>query len=95
MRDRAPGSSAHFLNNKQLVWQIHNLGTAYGTRPSDIVGVRNAWAAFQFDVAVLVFGRWVENRRADGENVQALLHEEYGEGPADPAERRFRSVLGL
>jgi hypothetical protein len=95
MRGRGPASSALFLNNKRLIWQLHNLGTAYGIRPSAIVGVTNSWAAFQFDVAVLVFGRWVESRMADGENVQALLHDDYGKGLVGAPEGRFHSVLGL
>ena len=103
MRARGPASSALFLNNKRLVWQLHNLGTAYRTRPSEIVGVRNSWAAYQFDATVMIFGRWVENRIREGENVLALLHDDYGKapgrtgdkGPADTADGRFRSVLGL
>ena len=71
------------------------MGVAYGSRPSEIVGVLNSWAAYQFDMTVLVFGRWVENRRADGENVLALLSDDYGKRPSDAAERRFRSVLSL
>jgi hypothetical protein len=95
MRGRGPASSALFLNNKRLIWQLHNLGTAYGIRPSAIIGVANSWAAYQFDVAVLIFGRWVENRIADGENVQALLSNDHAKGPAGPAGGCFRSVLGL
>ena len=88
-------SSAPFLNNKRLVWQIHNLGAAYGSRPSEIVGVVNSWAAFQFDMAVLTFGRWIENRRAKGENVMALLSEDSSGGLSDLVGGRFQSVLGL
>ena len=96
MSNQVRASSALFLNNKGLVWQIHNLGVAYGSRPSEIVGVLNSWAAFQFDVAVLVFGRWVENRRADGENVLALLSEDYGKGSTDAADARFvAGMLGI
>ena len=60
-----------------------------------IVGVPNSWAAYQFDATVMVFGRWVENRIREGENVLALLHEDYGRRPDTTAEGRFRSALGL
>jgi hypothetical protein len=44
----------------------------------------------------MVFGRWVENRIREGENVLALLHEDYGKRPGDTAGAgRFRSLLGL
>jgi hypothetical protein len=42
----------------------------------------------------MVFGRWVENRIREGENVLALLHDDYGKAPAQTG-GRFRSTLGL
>ena len=36
------------------------MGKAYGTRPSEILGIEDPWAGYQLDVAVLGFGAWVE-----------------------------------
>jgi hypothetical protein len=52
-----------------------------------IVGVPNSWAAYQFDATVMVFGRWVENRIREGENVLALLHDDYGKAPGQTGDR--------
>ena len=32
------------------------MGKVYGKRPSEIAGIGNSWAAYQFDSAVLVVG---------------------------------------
>lgn len=45
---------------------LHRLAEAYGRRPSEIAGIGDEWAAFQFDAAALAIGRRVEN--ALGEN---------------------------
>ena len=41
------------------------MAQAYGRRPSAVLGIKEAWAAYQFDSAVLTLGRWVENRLAE------------------------------
>jgi len=60
------------------------MATAYGRRPSELVpiDVADDWTAYQFDSAVLTFGRWVENRLAERDKkgkpkhrIQDLLRE--------------------
>lgn len=47
------------------MWKLHNLATAYGTRPSEILGVDDGYLAYQVDLACLTFGRYVENKLAE------------------------------
>ena len=35
---------------------LHLMATTYQRRPSEIVGIRDEWAAYQFDAAVMVVG---------------------------------------
>ena len=34
----------------------------YHRRPSEVVGIDDPWAAYQFDMAVAQFGAWVEGK---------------------------------
>lgn len=43
------------------MWNLHALATATHQRPSDIVGIDDRWAAYQFDAAVVLVGTTVEN----------------------------------
>ena len=51
--------------------------------------------AYQLDIPVLVFRRWMQNHMVDGDSVHVLPHEHCDIWSADPAERRFRPVLDL
>ena len=58
--------SGPFVRKKpRELLKLYNLGTAYGRRPSEIVGIDDEWAAYQFDAACLVVGRKVENALAE------------------------------
>ena len=35
---------------------LHLMATMYHKRPSEILGIADAWAAYQFDAAVLLVG---------------------------------------
>lgn len=48
------------LKNKPVLFRLHNLGAIYGQRPSEIIGLDDAWAAYQFDLSCLTIGRRVE-----------------------------------
>jgi len=52
---------------------LHGLATAYGTRPSRILGVKNSWVAYQLDLCCLVVGRRVENALAKKYPVDWIL----------------------
>lgn len=59
--------------------KLHNLAEAYGHRPSQIIGIPDEWAAYQFDSACLVVGRIVEralNENATKKESQRLPREE-------------------
>ncbi len=38
------------------------MATTYHTRPSLIIGVTDLLAAYQFDLAVLVFAQWIDRQ---------------------------------
>ncbi len=44
------------------MWNLHSLSATYSLRPSAAVGIDDAWAAYQFDLAVAQFGAWVEGK---------------------------------
>lgn len=50
---------------------LHNLAQAYSQLPSRIVGIEDAWAAYQFDLAVLVSGRSKPERGWTGPGLTA------------------------
>ena len=43
-------------------------------RPSRIVGVRDEWAAYQFDLAVAQFGSWVEGKLGERDKAGKPTH---------------------
>lgn len=43
-------------------------------RPSRIVGVRDEWAAYQFDLAVAQFGAWVEGKLGERDKAGKPKH---------------------
>lgn len=45
---------------------MYLMATTYHRRPSEIVGIADEWAAYQFDVAVMWAG--LEERRAGGQH---------------------------
>ena len=44
------------------MWNLHSLSVTYQRRPSEVIGVDDPWAAYQFDLAVAQFGAWVEGK---------------------------------
>lgn len=44
---------------------LHLLSKTYGKLPSELIRVPNTWAAYQFDMAVLLAGLDFENRAAE------------------------------
>ena len=44
---------------------MHLLGKTYSKRPSEIIGVKGDWAAYQFDRACLIAGTSAENEAYD------------------------------
>lgn len=43
------------------------------TRPSQVLKIEDELAAYQFDLAVLVFGRWIEAELSKGKKIEDLL----------------------
>ena len=58
------------------MWNLHSLSVTYHQRPSEVVGIDDTWAAYQFDMAVAQFGAWVEGnlneRDKSGKPVNSL-----------------------
>ena len=69
------------------MWQMYQQATAWTQRPSSLIGIEDEWAAYQFDYAVLEFGRWVEQGLADIKPLSDLLETPEKRGP-----RRFASL---
>ena len=43
------------------MWNLYALATTTHQRPSDIIGIDDRWAAYQFDSAVCLVGTTMEN----------------------------------
>lgn len=41
---------------------MHKLAEAYHQRPSFLIGITDDWLAWEFDHAVLTYGRYVDNK---------------------------------
>ena len=41
---------------------MYQQATAFQTRPSEVLGIRSQWLAWQFDRAIFLYGRTVENK---------------------------------
>ena len=55
-----------FLSNRLEVWNLYVQCQQYSGSPSVRFGLRgNPWLAYQFDNAVMLFGRWVESKLAE------------------------------
>lgn len=51
------------------VFTLYQMATTYQNRPSELIGVDDPWLAFQFDRAIFLFGRAVENRLQERKNI--------------------------
>lgn len=87
-----------FLRNKRELWLLHQVAETYSSRPSEIIGVRDAWIAYQIDVAVLMVGRRVEKMTQDGkvslEAALASLSLDSAQDAGRPASARGTSFAG-
>lgn len=84
------------MANKTELWKLHSLAASYSTRPSAFVGLApTSWEAYNFDLAVLQLGRWIENMLAEHDKDGKPIHR-IGDLLSDrPAEQQqFRSMKG-
>jgi len=51
------------------MWDLWRIAQATRSRPSDIVGIAESWAAYQFDNAVVSLGIIIENALQEQKNV--------------------------
>lgn len=51
------------------MWSLYVTATATGQRPSSLVQIRDAWAAYQLDAAVVMVGRVIERAAQEQHNV--------------------------
>ena len=83
------------MRNPRSLYELHCLASAYGRRPSEVLGVADSWAAYQLDLACLAVAGMVEERTAPDEDGRPAMtvEEALGErsekkrssGFADPA----------
>jgi hypothetical protein len=76
------------LQARRELLTLHSLGAAYGRRPSELVGIADEWAAYQFDAACLTLGRRIEAAVIKNEDITAILDGQ----PAQPDPSRFSNV---
>lgn len=55
-------SSPFVANNRDQLELLHHVGSAYGQRPSSLIGIQDPLAALNFDVYVRVVGNRAEER---------------------------------
>lgn len=53
------------MENRRECLTLYNVATAFGQRPSAIIGVTDNYTAYQFDVAVMLVGRTCERLARD------------------------------
>ncbi len=73
------------------------LSANFHQRPSQIVGVSDEWAAYQFDLCVVHFGSWVEGKLAERDSSGRPKHTLAGlldDGTAAQA-RQFAPVSAV
>lgn len=76
----------HFrlLSNRAEVWRLHIQADAYSKPPAELVGIRNTWLAYQFNGAVIFYGRYVEGklneRDDDGKPIHSIENILSGQG---------------
>jgi hypothetical protein len=51
------------------MWKMYQTATMTSSRPSDLACIKDEWAAVQFDAAVTLVGRTVENALQEQHNV--------------------------
>jgi|WetSurMetagenome_2_1015567.scaffolds.fasta_scaffold1153564_2 hypothetical protein len=71
------------------MWNLHQLATTYHSRPSEIIGVGETWAAYQLDMAVLRFAQYVDEQLEKKRSLRSIL-----EPAPDGAPRIDVSKLG-
>ena len=85
---------APFATNQQnllrLLLSLHSQAEAYGSRPSEILGLETDWGAWQLNEITLMVGRHVEKNLNEGKDAFAgfgltAAHPRNGNG-------RYRSV---
>ncbi len=82
-----PNSGPFVQNDKRSLFTLHSLAEAYGRRPSEIIGLTDEWAAYQFDAAALTLGRIVKTAAINGDDLNTLFNGH----PSQPDPGRFRS----
>lgn len=59
------------------VLNLYQMAESFGTRPSDLIGLRNTWVRWMFDRAVFIFGAHVmseyHKRRKDGVTLEEIM----------------------
>ena len=77
------------------MWGLYRTATATGQRPSSLVQIEDAWAAYQFDSAVVFFGNAIEGAAQEtqwiGSEKDKHLEPRYTMGQLLDAEFRLPS----
>lgn len=77
-----------FAHNLKALWELYQVGKTYHTRPSALIGITDTWLAWDFDHAVTVLARYIENE----------IHEpttNEGQQAQSKAENTVNRLLGI
>lgn len=77
-----------FVHNRAALWELYRMGQNFHARPSALVGIEDAWLAWDFDKAVTALGVHVENE------LQAPTTSEQKQAQAT-ANAKLRNMLGI
>ncbi len=59
------------------MWSLYQTAKTTATRPGTILGLRDPWAAYMFDTAVVTFGILIENAAQEMENIGGEEHPKW------------------
>lgn len=77
-----------FVHNRAALWELYRMGEKFHTRPSAIVGITDAWLAFDFDKAACTLGIHIENE------INAPTDKDSKQAQAR-ATAKLKSILGV
>ena len=69
------------MQNKRECWQLYLTAKTTSSRPSDLIGIADRWAALQFDNAITYAGTVIENALQE--------YKEVGQGKTKKMELKY------
>lgn len=74
------------MQERTNLLRIHSIAEAYGKFPSEVIGMKTPWGAFQFNEVTLMVGRRAEKNVNEGKDAMN------GIGVVNAVKRGYRSA---